>query len=331
MKVGWPSLITRSWSTLPWMNDLMIAGMMALAAATKDKDDAAACLKVNRPTSEGNSSVRFFGLSSTLEKWVALYSEMKCSRGTSVHNECQKSGIPSCCACHCQPLATWTWCDGNWGESFQNGQTNLVLKRVNHKSIYIYIWIAQIHLSWIRWIIESIHQSRNWIELHLTHLRHKFQWHWECGQVRWLSSHLPPCCYYCKAMEALSFVARCCRCYLDWWGDLAASWSKPTEMGASIVPLNWSMHVHVHETIVPYLSIFLIWFWWVWWAIWSFRGSHLPNLLVNELFECFLRRSAAKTTHRVMRGTWGHSKQVVAGLMSEGVVVQWVQKPTSQH
>lgn len=78
MKVGWPSPITRSWSTLPWMNDLMIAGMMALAAATKDKDDAAACLKVNRPT-----SVRFFGLSSTLEKWVALYSEMKYSRGTS--------------------------------------------------------------------------------------------------------------------------------------------------------------------------------------------------------------------------------------------------------
>lgn len=65
------------------MNDLMIAGMMALAAATKDKDDAAACLKVNRPTSEANSSVRFFGLSSTLEKWVALYSEMKYSRGTS--------------------------------------------------------------------------------------------------------------------------------------------------------------------------------------------------------------------------------------------------------
>lgn len=94
----------------------------------------------------------------------------------------------------------------------------------------------------------------NWIELHLTHLRHKFQWHWECGQVRWLSSHSPPCCYYCKAMEALSFVARCCRCYLDWWGDLAASWSKPTEMGASIVPLNWSMHVHVHETIGPYFS-----------------------------------------------------------------------------
>ena len=56
-----------------------LAGMMALAAATKDKDDAAACLntgtsemKVNRLHSSGNNSVRFFGLSSTLENWVGL-------------------------------------------------------------------------------------------------------------------------------------------------------------------------------------------------------------------------------------------------------------------
>lgn len=80
------------------------------------------------------------------------------------------------------------------------------------------------------------------------------------------------------------------------------------------------MHVHVHETIVPYFS---------------FDFDELDELfeaLEAATFQISLSMDCLSvTTHRVTRGTWGHSKQVVAGLMSEGVVVRWVQQPTSQQ
>ena len=59
------------------------------------------------------------------------------------------------------------------------------------------------------------------------------------------------------------------------------------------------MHVHVHETIVPYFSFDFDEFDELFEAL---EAATFQISLSMDCLSVFLRRSAAKTTHRVMRG-----------------------------